>query len=178
MFFSDASKKYMILDIEGNSASRKEERKMTQFSALLIENQAVREVNMMNRNVNYISPYVQHLTHISLKKCKNIGLSERHLIKEIYRLYKEVDIIYAYGYDFDRQILHDMFQKYHFPEVNKTWIDVQPIVKEKLSPKRLRLACVAKEFGFEDSHFHNALVDCHATLFLMRLIEGKEQVTV
>lgn len=174
MLFFEPNKTCIILDIEGNSASRKEERKMTQFSALIINGEKIQEVNMLNRNVNYISPYVQRLTHISLKKCKNVGFAERHMVKEIYQILAKVDIIYAYGFDFDKQILQDMFKKYRFKKIEKNWIDIQPIVKEQLNPTRLSLSVAAKEYGFEDTHFHNALVDCYAILHLIRCMEKKE----
>ena len=56
MYFDDLNKKYIILDIEGNSAQKENERKITQFAALIIKDNVVEELNLMNRNVNYISP--------------------------------------------------------------------------------------------------------------------------
>ena len=77
MYFDDLNKKYIILDIEGNSAQKENERKITQFAALIIKDNVVEELNLMNRNVNYISPYVSKMTHISLHDCKNNGYSEK-----------------------------------------------------------------------------------------------------
>ena len=68
MYFEDINKKYILLDIEGNSAKREEERKITQFAALVFYNGTQQEINLMNRNVNYINPYVRNMTKISVKK--------------------------------------------------------------------------------------------------------------
>ena len=105
MYFDDLNKKYIILDIEGNSAQKENERKITQFAALIIKDNVVEELNLMNRNVNYIIPYVSKMTHISLHDCKNNGYSEKHLVEEIHRLLNTCDLIYAYGCDFDKNIL-------------------------------------------------------------------------
>ena len=41
MYFDDLSNQYILLDIEGNSASKIEERKITQFAALVIQNNTI-----------------------------------------------------------------------------------------------------------------------------------------
>lgn len=178
MFFDSPLKKYLILDIEGNSASKEEERKITQFSALLIENNEIKEINLLNRNVNYISSFASHLTHISLKKCKVNGVSERHLINEIHKLLENCDIVYAYGCDFDKRIIRYMFNKYKLNDVNIHWVDLIDEVKSKLNPSRAKLSIAAKENGFESDNFHNALTDCYAIYHLMKKIEEKEGVMV
>ena len=35
MYFDDSNKKYILLDIEGNAAQKENERKITQFAALI-----------------------------------------------------------------------------------------------------------------------------------------------
>ena len=47
----DKQKKIVILDIEGNSASKKNELKITQFSALILKDNQIEEINFYNRNV-------------------------------------------------------------------------------------------------------------------------------
>ena len=174
MFFDNKDSRYLVLDIEGNSARQEEERKMTQLSALIIQNEEIQEVNMFNRNVNYISPFVRKLTHISIKKCKVNGYSERHLINEAHKLISSCEIVYAYGCDFDKSILKYMFNKYNLEWPETKWIDVINPVKKYLNPSKAKLNIAATEYGFEtDSHYHNALVDCYATLFLMNKIEEK-----
>ncbi len=178
MYFDDLSNQYILLDIEGNSASKIEERKITQFAALVIQNGKIqKEVNWMNRNVNLIHPYVSKMTHISLHQCKEVGFSERHLIHEIYQLLKNCQLIYAYGCDFDKNILNFMFKKYNYKPLTIPWVDVIEDVKKYLNPSKFKLSIAANEYGFQDSHFHNALVDCHATLHLMKTIENIIQVT-
>lgn len=175
MYFPDPLKRYIILDIEGNSASKEEERKITQFSALLIENSKIKEINMLNRNVNYISSFVVHLTNISIEKCKEVGISERHLVSEIHKILETCDTIYAYGFEFDKRILKYMFRKYKFDNVNAKWVDIIDDVKRVLKPSKARLPIAAKENGFQNGHFHDALVDCYAIYHLMKKIEEKEE---
>ena len=151
--------KVVILDIEGNSAHAKEELKITQFSAIIIENNEKKEVNFYNRNVNLIPMVVQHLTHLNLAKLKKEGISERRLIQEIYQILKDADVIYAYGYDFDKRMIQLMFDKYHFHLQNMNWVDIQEI---------------AKELGFNETSFHNSLVDCRAILHIIDYLEAIE----
>ena len=172
MYFDDPNKTYILLDIEGNSAKREEERKITQFAAIIFHNGNVKEVNLMNRNVNYINPYVRKMTHISVNKCKNHGLSERHLVDEIHKLLSSCDLIYAYGCDFDKNILKLMFEKYKHPQPSATWYDVIEDVKTYLNPSKNKLSIAASEYGFETIDFHNAMTDCYATLHLMKTIEN------
>lgn len=178
MYFDDQSKKYIILDIEGNSLTKENERKITQFAAIVIEkNEQTQVVNWMNRNVNLINPYVIKMTKISVNKCKEEGFAERHLINEIYNLLTSCDLIYAYGCDFDKNILKSMFAKYHFAPLNTKWHDVIEDVKKYLNPTKLKLSIAASEYGFTEENYHNALVDCYATLHLMKTIESIEKVT-
>ena len=134
--------------------------------------------NLMNRNVNYINPYVRRMTHISVNKCKNIGCSERRLVEEVHKLLTNCDAIYAYGCDFDRKILQLMFNKYRLPQLNKPIIDVIDDVKKYLSPSKLKLSIASNEYGFEDVEYHNALVDCYATLHLMKTIEEIRRLSI
>lgn len=172
MYFDDPTKKYILLDIEGNSAKQENERKITQFSAIVFENGQQTEINYMNRNVNYINPYVSKMTHISINNCKQIGMSERHLVEEIHNLLSTCDIIYAYGCDFDKNILKLMFKKYKLNQLNIKWIDVINDVEKYLSPSKLKLSVAASEYGFNNVNFHNALIDCYATFHLMKTIEN------
>ena len=176
MYFDDVNKKYILLDIEGNSAKSEDERKITQFSAIVFENGKQYEIDYMNRNVNYINPYVSKLTHISVNKCKSIGFSERHLIEEIHKLLSSCDLVYAYGCDFDKNILKLMFKKYKLSEIEIPWIDVINDVEKYLSPSKLKLSVAANEYGFNDSNYHNALTDCYATLHLMKTIEDIQRM--
>lgn len=179
MYFDDPNKTYIILDIEGNSASKVEERRITQFSGLIIKNHQISEVNLLNRNVNSINTYVTKLTKISVHKCKDLGVSEKHLIKEIYNLLSSCDMIYAYGCNFDKDILKIMFKKYHYPFLNIPWFDVIEDVKKYLCPSKNKLSIAASEYGFTCLDYHNALTDCYATLHLMKVIMNlKEQVKV
>ena len=98
MYFDDLNKKYIILDIEGNSAQKENERKITQFAALIIK--------------------------------------------------------------------------------NVKWFDVIEDVKKYLSPTKTKLSVAANEYGFDDTNFHNALVDCYATLHLMKTIEQVRSITI
>ena len=177
MYFDDPNKKYILLDIEGNAAKRVEERKITQFAAIILHDGQQMELDWMNRNVNYISPYVRRMTHISVNKCKNEGFSERNLIFKIHELLSSCDIIYAYGCDFDKAILKIMFAKYKLPELKIEWIDVINDVEKYLTPSKLKLSIAANEYGFLDSDYHNALVDCYATLHLMKTIENVRSVS-
>ena len=177
MYFDDLEKKYIILDIEGNSAQREEERKITQFAAIIIQNNQQSEVNFMNRNVNYINSFVSKMTHISISQCKEIGYSERHLVEEVHKLLSTCDLIYAYGCDFDKNNLALMFRKYHLPKLNVKWIDVIEDVKKYLCPSKNKLSIAASEYGFNEVNYHNALVDCYATLHLMKTIENIERIT-
>lgn len=176
MYFDDANKKYILLDIEGNSAKAEQERKITQFSAIVFENNEQYEIDYMNRNVNYINPYVSKLTHISIRKCKREGFSERHLVEEIHKLLSTCDLIYAYGCDFDKNILKLMFKKYKLKEIDVPWVDVIEDVEKYLSPSKLKLSIAANEYGFLDSNYHNALTDCYATLHLMKTIENVRKI--
>jgi len=178
MYFDDLSSQYILLDIEGNSAAKIEERKITQFAALVIQNgKIIKEINWMNRNVNMIHPYVSKMTHISVHQCKEIGFSERHLIEEIYNLLMNCQKIYAYGCDFDKSILNYMFNKYNYESIHIPWFDVIEDVKKYLNPSKCKLSIAANEYGFQNSHFHDALVDCYATLHLMKTIEKVQEVT-
>lgn len=178
MYFDDLDKKYILLDIEGNSASQEQQRKITQFAALIFHNGTKIEINYMNRNVNYISPYVSKMTHISINQCKNEGLSERNMVNKIYSLLKSCDIIYAYGCDFDKNILNLMFKKYHLDPLDVKWIDIIHDVKKYLNPSKLKLSIAANEYGFSSEYFHNALVDCYATLHLMETIEQIRRISL
>lgn len=171
MYFGEKNKKYILLDIEGNSAKREDERKITQFAAIVFYGETKQEINMMNRNVNYINPYVRNMTKISVNKCKNEGYSERHMVDEIYKLLSSCDVIYAYGCDFDKNILKIMFNKYGYKQLDTPWFDVIEDVEKYLSPSKLKLSVAATEYGFNDTNFHNALTDCYATLHLMNTIE-------
>ena len=177
MYFDDLNKKYILLDIEGNAAKRVEERKITQFAAIVFHNGEQQEINLMNRNVNYISPYVRRMTHISVNKCKSEGLTERHLVLKVYELLSSCDVIYAYGCDFDKNILKIMFEKYKLKPLNIEWIDVINDVEKYLNPSKLKLSIAANEYGFLESDYHNALVDCYATLHLMKTIENVRSVS-
>lgn len=172
MYFTDKEKKYILLDIEGNSAQKENERKITQFAALVFQQDKVEEVNYMNRNVNYINSYVSKLTHISVSQCKQIGYSERHLVEEVHKLLSSCDLIYAYGCEFDKNILNLMFRKYNLPLLTVPWIDVIEDVKKYLNPSKYKLSIAASEYGFNDTNYHNALTDCYATLHLMKVIES------
>ena len=167
MYFDDLNKTYVLLDIEGNSAQKEEERKITQFAALVFHNGEIEVVNLMNRNVNYINPYVRRMTHISVHKCKNIGCTERRLVEEVHKLLSNCDGIYAYGCDFDRKILK---------QLDKPIIDVLDDVKTYLSPSKLKLSIAANEYGFSSTEYHNALIDCYATLHLMKTIEQVREI--
>ena len=171
MYFEDKDKTYVLLDIEGNSAKTEDERKITQFAALIFHNGEIEELNLMNRNVNYINPYVRRMTHISVHKCKNIGCTERRLVEEVHKLLISCDKIYAYGCDFDRKILQLMFNKYHLKQLDKHIIDVIEDVKYYLAPSKLKLSIAANEYGFSATDYHNALTDCYATLHLMKMID-------
>ncbi len=170
--------KVVILDIEGNSARQPSEQKITQFSAIVIENGEKKEINFYNRNVNMIPVIVQRLTHLNLSKLKKEGISERRMIQEIYQLLKDADVIYAYGYEFDKRILNLMFQKYHYPAFNMNWLDIQEIVKERLHPAHPNLKAVASDLGFEDTHFHNSLVDCRAILYIIDYLNATQEVAL
>lgn len=178
MYFDNLNDKYIILDIEGNATSKKEERRITQFAALIVENNNISEINWMNRNVNIIHPYVAKMTHISLSSCKENGFSERNLVSKIHELISNCKVIYAYGCDFDKEILSLMFKKYHLPMINTPWIDILKDVKKYLCPSKLKLSIAASEYGFENEDFHNALTDCKATLYLMNTIENIRKVSV
>lgn len=172
-------KKILILDIEGNSLSNKNELKITQFSALYFQNGSLeKEINFYNRNVNKIPMIVQKMTHLSLKNLKEEGLSERHLVKEIHDLLQKSDMIYAYGYAFDKQIVQNMFCKYHLPKLDLNWLDIQDIVKEQLNPEHLKLSVLSQELGFEKSNFHNALTDCYAIYHIIQYLDEKEKVAL
>ena len=138
MYFDDKSKKYVLLDIEGNSSKEANERKITQFAALCFQNGKIEEISWMNRNVNYINPYVQKLTRIHLVDLKNKGYSERNLIEHIYNLLKDADLIYAYGCDFDKNILKLMYKKYNLPPLKTKWIDIIDDVKKYLNPTKYK----------------------------------------
>lgn len=170
--------KVVILDIEGNSAHAKEELKITQFSAIIIENNEKKEVNFYNRNVNLIPMVVQRLTHLNLAKLKKEGISERRLIQKIYQILKDADVIYAYGYDFDKRMIQLMFDKYHLHLQNMNWVDIQEIAKERLNPKHLNLKALSTELGFNETSFHNSLVDCRAILHIIDYLEAIELETV
>lgn len=172
MYFDDSNKTYLILDIEGNAVAKEEERKITQFAAILIKNNQKTYLSWYNRNVNLINPYVVKMTKISINKCKNIGYSEKHLINKIHELLLGCDAIYAYGCDFDRFILHKMFTKYHLDDQKIFLNDVILDVKKYLCPSKYKLEIASLEYGFNENSFHNALTDCLATLHLMKTIEN------
>lgn len=178
MYFDDVNKKYILLDIEGNSAKQENERKITQFAALVFENGTTQEINYMNRNVNYINPYVSKMTHISVNDCKQIGYSERNLVTKIHGLLSSCDLIYAYGCDFDKNILNLMFKKYKLEPLSIPWVDVINDVEKYLCPSKLKLSIAATEYGFDDISFHNALTDCYATYHLMKTIEDIVRMSV
>ena len=177
MYFDDSSKKYILLDIEGNAAQKENERKITQFAALIFQDGKIEEVDYMNRNVNYINSYVSKMTHISVSQCKSIGYSERHLVEEVHSLLKTCDLIYAYGCEFDKSILNIMFKKYNLPLLDIPWYDVIEDVKKHLTPSKNKLSIAANEYGFNDTNYHNALTDCYATLHLMKMIEEVRRVS-
>ena len=174
----DKQKKIVILDIEGNSASKKNELKITQFSALILKDNQIEEINFYNRNVNLIPPIVQKLTRISINKLKTSGLSERHLIKEIYNILLDADIIYAYGYAFDKQIIKSMLKKYEYPPLLVKWIDPPTKAKEKLQRPHIKLSILSKELGFSKEDFHNALTDCYAILHIIQYLDNQELIQV
>lgn len=178
MYFDDVNKKYILLDIEGNSAKQENERKITQFAALVFENGNTKEINYMNRNVNYINPYVSKLTHISVNDCKQVGYSERNLVEKIHKLLSSCDLIYAYGCEFDKNILKLMFKKCKLPEIDIPWVDVIFDVEKYLTPSKLKLSIAASEYGFNDISFHNALTDCYATYHLMKTIEDIDRISL
>ena len=167
--------KIVILDIEGNSVKANNEVKITQFSAIIIEKGQQREVNYFNRNVNLIPPIVQKITHLTISKLKQEGMTERRMVKQIYQDIHDADIIYAYGYDFDKKIISLMFEKYHYPN-QLNWRDVQEIVKERLNPKYLKLSKVAQSLGFNEFDFHNSLIDCHAILYILDYLNATQGV--
>lgn len=177
MYFDDNSKKYVLLDIEGNSLSKEEERKITQFSAIVFENGEKKEVNWFNRNVNLINPYVVKLNDISVNTCKKNGMTEKRLIANIYELLSNCDLIYAYGCDFDKNILKLMFKKYKLPELKTEWVDVIFDVEKYLAPTKKQLSVAASEYGFSSTNYHDALTDCYATLYLMNTIEDIRRLT-
>ncbi len=170
--------KVVILDIEGNSASSNDELKITQFSAIVIENGKKQEINFYNRNVNLIPMVVQRLTHLNLAKLKKEGISERRLVREIYQILKNADVIYAYGFDFDKKIIHLMFKKYHFQIEKMNWVDIQEIVKTRLNPSHLNLKALSTELGFNETSFHNSLVDCRAISYIIDYLEAIESEKV
>lgn len=170
--------KVVILDIEGNSAKKNEELKITQFSAIVIQDGKQQEVNYFNRNVNLIPPIVQRMTHLTISKLKQEGMSEKRMVKQIHELLSDADIIYAYGYEFDKRVLRLMFNKYHHKELSVPWVEVQEIVKERLNPEHLKLSTVAKELGFEGKHFHDSLVDCKAILHIIEYLNATKEEEV
>ena len=176
MYFDDLNKKYILLDIEGNSTKAENEIRITQFSALVFHDGVVDEIDWMNRNVNYINPYVQKLTKISVNKCKNTGMSERNLVQHIHKLLDSCDLIYAYGCDFDKRVIKYMFKKYELKPINVSWYDVIDDVKKYLNPSKSKLSIASKEYGFNEENYHNALVDCKATLHLMKVIEQIKEI--
>lgn len=167
-------KKVVILDIEGNSARFANELKITQFSAIVFEKGKRKEYNFFNRNVNMIPPIVQRLTHLSISKLKQEGMSERRLIKNIYSVLNNADVIYAYGFEFDKRIIKIMFKKYNYFMNKMNWVDVQDIVKDRINPQHLKLSAVAKDLGFESKEFHNSLVDCKAILHIIEYLDAIE----
>jgi len=175
MYFDDENKKYVILDVEGNSVSQKVERKITQFSAIVFKNYNKEVINMFNRNVNLINPYVIRMNDISVNKLKNEGMTERHMVKEIYHLLSDADVIYGYGLSFDKDIINYMLVKYGYEPILKGWYDVIDDVKANLRPSKLQLQVASTEYGFCSENFHNALVDCEATLHLMKVIEERSK---
>ena len=50
-------------------------------------------------------------------------------------------------------------------------------VKKYLCPSKNKLSIAASEYGFNEVNYHNALVDCYATLHLMKTIENIERIT-
>ena len=170
MYFDD-KEKYIIIDIEGNAASGIDSNKITQFGALLFDGGSISEINYYNRNVNYINSYVARMTHISIKKCKAMGLSERHMVNLIYDNIKDCKRVYAYGCDYDIKALNRLFRKYELPELNINWYDVINDVRKYLCPSKSKLSIAANEYGFEGTSYHDALGDCYATFHLMQVIE-------
>lgn len=167
--------KIVILDIEGNSVKATNELKITQFSAIIIENGKQREVNYFNRNVNLIPPVVQKITHLSISKLKKEGMTQRRMIDKIYEDIHDADIIYAYGYQFDKKIIRLMFDKYGY-QSKLTWVDVQDLVKERLKLNFLKLSRVADYLGFEETHFHDSLIDCHAILYILEYLDATNPI--
>ena len=170
MYFENKNK-FVIFDLEFNAESGITKNRITQFSALVFENDEISELNYYNRNVNYMNRYVSKMTHISIKKCKSLGMSERHLIQDIYNLFKECNIIYAYGYEMDIKTLKYMFKKYELPEIKFNYYDIINDVKKYLCPSKNKLEIAANEYGFEGSSYHNALEDCYAIYHLMKVID-------
>jgi len=177
MFIESKEKKYVLLDIEGNSAADINQRKMTQFAALVFYNGEIEEINLMNRNINFINSYVSKMTRITVKKCKKEGVTESHMVHEIHELLSSADKIYAYGCDFDKNITKQMFEKYKLPQVETPWVDVIHDVEKYLAPTKLKLSIAASEYGFIESKFHNALTDCYATYYLMEIIDKIKEET-
>ena len=178
MYFDDVNKKYLILDIEGNSLADESQRKITQFAGIVLQNHhEVQLINWYNRNVNLINPYVVRMNKISVEYCKRIGYAEKHLINNIYQLLKNCDVIYAYGCEFDKAILKLMFAKYHL-DINKVVLyDVINDVKKYLNPSKNKLEVAAMASRFHKTSFHDALVACYATLHLMKTIETMKGIT-
>ena len=69
-----------------------------------------------------------------------------------------------------------MFKKYRLKPLDIPWVDVIEDVKKYLCPSKLKLSVAASEYGFNELNFHNALVDCYATLHLMNAIESIEEI--
>ena len=171
MYINDKDK-FIILDVEGNAAMGISQNRITQFAALSFHNGEIEELNYYNRSVNYISKYAYKMTHISVKKCKREGLSERHMVKLIYEAIKDCKMIYAYGLHYDKQIINYLFDRYNMPKINIPWYDIINDVDKYLCPSKQKLSIAANEYGFDSTGFHDALCDCYATYHLMNVIES------
>ena len=69
-----------------------------------------------------------------------------------------------------------LLKKYRLKELDKPIIDVLDDVKTYLSPSKLKLSIAANEYGFSSTEYHNALIDCYATLHLMKTIEQVREI--
>ena len=176
MYFNDSNKTYVLLDIEGNSSKEIDQRRITQFAAIVFKDGKFEELSWKNRNVNYINSYVQKLNKITLQDCKSHGLSERNLVLRIHDLLSKADYIYAYGCDFDKNIIKIMFEKYELKQLEIPWYDVIEDVKKYLNPSKNKLSIAASEYGFIETSYHDAMTDCKATLYLMKTIEQIREI--
>lgn len=166
--------KIVILDIEGNSAKTKESERITQFAALIIENNEQKEICFYNRNVEVINPIVAKMNKITVDYLKKYGISERRLALEIYQVLENAEAIYAYGYDYDKTMIKKLLAKYGYKIVTDSWIDIQLVASELLNPASKKLKLLAKSLDFKESNFHNALTDVKAIFHIINHLDALE----